>query len=156
MSTWRPPLSPTLHLSRQARPLLVRHSAPRTQDTRPGTGHPDARGTLKKLGQKLKRGPQIEPYRLCYSFNGLLLITLIHLRSNKACRKRFGSPFLVYVSYFLSFLVWKPTVLASECFVPWSFIGHRVNRGSSDTSINQAKTTVPLSAGRSVAVASRL
>ena len=79
--------------------------------------HPDARGPVKKLGQQLKRGRQIEPYRLCYSFNGLLLIILIHLRSNKACRTRFGSPFLVFVSHFLNFLVWKPTALASGCCV---------------------------------------
>ena len=31
--------------------------------------HPDARGSVKKKGQKLKRGSQIEPYRLCCSFN---------------------------------------------------------------------------------------
>ena len=43
--------------------------------------HPAARGALKKLGQKLKRGPQIEPCRLCYSWNGSLLLTEIHFRS---------------------------------------------------------------------------
>ena len=65
--------------------------------------HPNASGPLKKLGQILRRGAQIEPYRFCYSFNGLLLTTVIHLRSNKACRKQFGGPFLIFVSIFLSF-----------------------------------------------------
>ena len=79
--------------------------------------HPDARDTLPKLGQKLKRGSQIEPFRLSYYFNGLLLIILIHLRSNKDCRKRFGGLFLVYLSNFLKTLVWKPTALPSGCSV---------------------------------------
>ena len=39
-----------------------------------GQGHPDA---LKKLGQKQKRGPQIEPHRLCYFWNRSLLMTEI-------------------------------------------------------------------------------
>ena len=65
-----------------------------------GAVHPGSRGPLRKLGQKLKRGSQIEPYRLFHSFNGLLFTILIHFRSNKARRKPFGGPFLVLVSNF--------------------------------------------------------
>ena len=75
--------------------------------------HPGARGPLRKLGQKLKRGSQIEPYRLSHSFNGLLFTILIHFRSNKARRKQFGGPFLVLVSNFLKILVWNLIALAS-------------------------------------------
>ena len=32
---------------------------------------------------RTKKGPQIEPYRLCYSSNGSLLMTQIHFKSNK-------------------------------------------------------------------------
>ena len=77
--------------------------------------HPGSRGPLRKLGQKLKRGSQIEPYRLSHSFNGLLFTILIHFRSNKARRKQFGGPFLVLVSNFLKILVWNPIALASGC-----------------------------------------
>ena len=79
------------------------------------TVHPGSRGPLRKLGQKLKRGSQIEPYRLSHSFNGLLFTILIHFRSNKARRKQFGGPFLVLVSNFLKILVWNPIALASGC-----------------------------------------
>ena len=79
--------------------------------------HPGSRGPLRKLGQKLKRGSQIEPYRLSHSFNGLLFTILIHFRSNKARRKQFGGPFLVLVSNFLKILVWNPIALASGCTV---------------------------------------
>ena len=79
------------------------------------TLHPGARGPLTKLGQQLKRGSQIEPYRLSHSFNGLLFTILIHFRSSKARRKQFGGPFLVLVSNFLNFLVWNPIALASGC-----------------------------------------
>ena len=79
--------------------------------------HPGARGPLRKLGQKLKRGSQIEPYRLSHSFNGLLFTILIHFRSNKAHRKQFGGPFLVLVYNFLKKLVWNPITLASGCYV---------------------------------------
>ena len=71
-----------------------------------GQGHPDA---LKKLGQKQKRGPQIEPHRLCYFWNRSLLMTEIHLKSTNVVGSDLGGPFLVYVSNFLKFLVWKPT-----------------------------------------------
>ena len=77
--------------------------------------HPGTRGPLKKLGQKHKRGSQIEPYRLCYSWNGSLLMSEMHFRSNRPCRKRFRGPFLVYVSNFIKILVWKQTALASGC-----------------------------------------
>ena len=66
----------------------------------PTTRHPGSRGPLRKLGQKLKRGSQIEPYRLFHSFNGLPFTILIHFRSDKARRKPFGGPFLVLVSNF--------------------------------------------------------
>ena len=75
--------------------------------------HPGSRGPLRKLGQKLKRGSQIEPYRLFHSFNGLPFTILIHFRSDKARRKPFGGPFLVLVSIFLKILVWNPIALAS-------------------------------------------
>ena len=81
----------------------------------PGPAHPDARGPLRKLGQKLKRGSQIEPYRLSHSFNGLLFTILIHFRSNKANRKQFGGPFLVLVSNFFKKIVLNPIALASGC-----------------------------------------
>ena len=77
--------------------------------------HPGSRGPLRKLGQKLKRGSQIEPYRLFHSFNGLPFTILIHFRSDKARRKPFGGPFLVLVSNFLKILVWNPIALASGC-----------------------------------------
>ena len=68
-----------------------------------GQGHPDA---LKKLGQKLKRGPQIEPHRLCYFWNRSLLMTEIHLKSNKRCRKWFGRAlFSLCVQFFKVFSV---------------------------------------------------
>ena len=82
--------------------------------------HPGTRGPLKKLGQKHKRGSQIEPYRLCYSWNGSLLMSEMHFRSNKPCRKWFGGPFLVHVSNFIKFLLLKPTATASGCITPWS------------------------------------
>ena len=77
--------------------------------------HPGSRGPLRKLGQKLKRGSQIEPYRLFHSFNGLPFTILIHFRSDKARRKPFGGPFLVLVSNFLKSLVWNPIALVSGC-----------------------------------------
>ena len=55
--------------------------------------HPGARGTPRKLGQKLKRGSQFEPSRLSHSFNGLLFTILIHSRSNKARGSNLGAPF---------------------------------------------------------------
>ena len=68
-----------------------------------GQGHPDA---LKKLGQKQKRGPQIEPHRLCYFWNRSLLMTEIHLKSNKRCRKWFGRAlFSLCVQFFKVFSV---------------------------------------------------
>ena len=53
-----------------------RHARPGLLTNRPYT-------LIQEVGTKTKKGPQIGPYRLCYSFNGLLLITLTHLRSNK-------------------------------------------------------------------------
>ena len=58
-----------------------------------GTACHLARGALKKLGQKLKRGPQIEPYRHSYSINGLLFIIIIRFRSKKRIGSNLGAPF---------------------------------------------------------------
>ena len=94
-------------------PLLLTTTVAHLPPTPPA--HPGARGPLRKLGQKLKRGSQIEPYRLFHSFNGLPFTILIHFRSDKARRKPFGGPFLVLVSNFLKILVWNPIALASGC-----------------------------------------
>ena len=92
--------------------------------------HPGAKGPLRKVGQKLKRGSQIEPYRLSHSFNGLLFTILIHFRSNKARRKQFGCPFLVLVSNFLKILVWNPIALAPGCSETPSRVGWRPSKVS--------------------------
>ena len=65
--------------------------------------------TLQNWSHKLKWGPQIASYKVCYSWNAFLTLTVTHFRSNKVCRVQFEGPLFSFCPNFFS----RP--LASGC-----------------------------------------